>query len=105
MILAKITFGPSRPQEAERLQDLAESYLAALLHARQLCGEEYFLAWTKGCLNAHVLLAGRGARQLRYHSSWGQRAESNWILRCAQNDKTLNQNSRSYASFVGEGLR
>jgi predicted nucleic acid-binding Zn ribbon protein len=71
VIVAHVTFGV-RSKNAEEQSDLAESYLASLLHAGQLCGE-YFLTWTKGRLNAHVLLAGPGAFELRHHSIWGKK--------------------------------
>ncbi len=72
MFLAKITFGRGNRAASDKLEDLAHSYLAALLRVGQLCGRDYFLAWHKGVLSAHVLLAGRDACQLRYHSKWGQ---------------------------------
>ncbi len=71
MILANVIFGPRKKGEIDQLEDAVERYLGALLQAGQLCGD-YFLAWTKGLLNAHVLLAGRGASELRYHSKWGK---------------------------------
>jgi predicted nucleic acid-binding Zn ribbon protein len=73
MILANVAFGSSsRTGPKDQLEDVAESYLATLLHSGQLCGE-YFVTWTRGVLNAHVLLAGPHAHDLRYHSDWGKR--------------------------------
>jgi predicted nucleic acid-binding Zn ribbon protein len=71
MILANVIFGPRRQAPRERLEDIAEGYVCSLFHSGQLCGE-YFLTWTKGILNAHVALAGRGAWALRYHSPYGR---------------------------------
>jgi predicted nucleic acid-binding Zn ribbon protein len=72
MILANITFGARRKMATDRLEDVAESYFGALFHSGQLCGE-YLLAWTRGRLNAHVLLASRGATEPRYHSRYGKK--------------------------------
>ena len=71
MILAHVTFGPRGRNEPGPLKDAAEAYLASLLRSGQICGE-YYVAWTKGRLNARVMLAGRGAFQLRYHSPFGK---------------------------------
>ncbi len=70
MILANVIFGSRRRNEPDQLKDVAESYLAALLHSGQICGE-YFLTWTKGRLNAHVMLASRAATEPRHHSRYG----------------------------------
>lgn len=72
MILANVTFSTRRQSATYELEDVAESYLGALFHSGQLCGE-YFLTWTRGRLNAHVLLAGRAAAQRRYHSRRGKK--------------------------------
>jgi predicted nucleic acid-binding Zn ribbon protein len=72
MILANVTFGARRQNEPDPLEDAAESYLSSLFHSGQLCGER-FLTWTNGLLNAHVLLAGPGAWELRYHSRYGKK--------------------------------
>jgi hypothetical protein len=72
MILANVIFGSRRRNEPDQLEDVAESYLGALFHSGQLCGE-YFLTWTRGRLNAHVLLAGRAATEPRYHSRYGKK--------------------------------
>lgn len=71
MILANVAFG-SRTGPKDQWEDVAESYIATLFHSGQLCGE-YFVTWTSGVLNAHVLLAGPHAHDLRYHSDWGKR--------------------------------
>jgi predicted nucleic acid-binding Zn ribbon protein len=71
MILANVTFGNRRRGAKAASEDVAESYIAALFHSGQLCGE-YFLTWTRGLLNAHVLLAGPNAFALRHHSVWGK---------------------------------
>ncbi len=72
MILANVIFGSRRGSDPDQLEDVAESYLGAMSHSGQLCGD-YFLTWTKGRLNAHVLLAGRAATEPRYHSRYGKR--------------------------------
>lgn len=72
MILANVVFGTRRGNETDQLEDVAESYLGTLYHSGQLCGE-HFLTWTKGRLNAHVLLAGRAATELRHHSQYGKK--------------------------------
>ena len=72
MILANVIFGTRRKSEPAQLEDIAESYLGTLYHSGQLCGE-YFLTWTKGCLNAHVLLADRAATELCHHSQYGKK--------------------------------
>jgi predicted nucleic acid-binding Zn ribbon protein len=71
MILANVIFGSRRRNEPAQLADAAESYLAAMSHAGQL-SDEYFLTWTKGRLNAHVLLASAAAIKPRHHSRYGQ---------------------------------
>jgi len=72
MILANVTFGSRRGNSKAASEDLAESYLASLFHSGQLCGE-YFVTWTKGLLNAHVLLTGPHAFELRHHSVYGKK--------------------------------
>jgi predicted nucleic acid-binding Zn ribbon protein len=72
MILANVIFGTRRRNEPAQLEDVAESYLGALYHSGQLCGE-YFLTWTKRRLNAHVLLASRAAMEPRHHSQYGRK--------------------------------
>src|SRR3954464_11894436 len=72
MILANVIFGTRGRSERDQLEDIAESYLGTLYHSGQLCGE-YFLTWTRGRLNAHVLLAGRAASEPRHHSKYGKR--------------------------------
>lgn len=72
MIFTKITFKGRRQKNHDQLKDLAENYLASLLHSGQIGGGDYSLTWEKGHLNAYVLLAGRGAWMLRYHSDWGK---------------------------------
>jgi len=72
MILANVILGRRSRGARETLEDVAESYLSALFQSGQLCGE-YFVTWTKGLLNAHVLLAGPHAFDLRYHSVWGKK--------------------------------
>jgi predicted nucleic acid-binding Zn ribbon protein len=71
MILAKLTFGRRRQALPEELEDIAEWYIASLFHSGQICGE-YFVTWTKSILSAYVMLAGRGACALRYHSPNGR---------------------------------
>lgn len=71
MLSAKIQFGSQPGLPKDELEDLAETYLAAMFHTGQLCGE-YFLTWIEGFLHAHVLLACSQARQPRYHSVWGR---------------------------------
>ncbi len=71
MILANITFGSRRRNDKDHLENVASGYLSSLLRSGQIC-DQYFLTWTKGLLNAHVLLAGRGGWELRYHSKYGR---------------------------------
>ncbi len=78
MILANVIFGRSRGRAKGTLEDVAESYISALLHSGQLCGE-YFVTWTKGLLNAHVLLSGPNAFAVRYHSVYGKRELENVV--------------------------
>lgn len=72
MILANVIFGSRRRNDPDQLEDVAESYLGAMFHSGQLCGE-YFLAWTGGRLNAHVLLASLAATEPRHHSRYGKK--------------------------------
>lgn len=67
MILANVIFGTRRGAERETLEDIAESYLGTLAQLGHLCGP-YFLTWTKGRLNAHVLLAAPAALETRRHT-------------------------------------
>jgi predicted nucleic acid-binding Zn ribbon protein len=78
MILANVIFGPNRHAPKDELEDAAERYLGSLYHTGQLCGE-HFLAWTKGILNAHVILAGRDATKPRFHSRVGKRELRNVV--------------------------
>jgi predicted nucleic acid-binding Zn ribbon protein len=71
MILTELNFGCGRSLEKGELEDIAETYIASLFHAGQLCGE-YFLTWIKGHLICHVLMAGLCADKTRYHSDWGK---------------------------------
>lgn len=71
MNLANVIFGARHRKEPTELEDVADSYLASLLHSGQICGE-YFLTWTRGRLNAHVLIAGPGASEPRHHSKYGK---------------------------------
>ena len=71
MILIELNFGRGRSLEKEELEDIAESYIASLLHFGQLCGE-YFMTWIKGQLTCHSLMAGLGADKMRFHSSWSK---------------------------------
>jgi predicted nucleic acid-binding Zn ribbon protein len=72
MILANIIFGTRRQNDPDQLENVAESYLGALFHNGQLCGER-FLTWTRGRLNAHVLLASRAATEPHHHSRYGKK--------------------------------
>jgi predicted nucleic acid-binding Zn ribbon protein len=71
MILVEIHFGKSHVLEKSELEDIAESYIASLFHAGQLCGE-YFLTWINGELTCQTLMSGLGADKLRYHSHWAK---------------------------------
>lgn len=71
MILANVIFGTRRGGERETLEDLAESYLGTLAQLGHLCGP-WFLTWTKGRLNAHVLLASPAAFETRHHTKRGE---------------------------------
>lgn len=68
MILANVIFGTRRDREREMLEDIAESYLGTLAQLGHLCGP-WFLTWTKGRLNAHVLLAAPAAFETRHHTN------------------------------------
>jgi len=72
MIHANVIFGRRRQDTKEQLEEIVEGYLSCLFKSGQLCGE-YFITWTKGLLNAHVLLAGRTAFELRHHSQYGKK--------------------------------
>lgn len=72
MILANITFGTKGQNDSSKLEDLAESYLATLFGSGQLLHGDSYLTWTKGRLNSHVILAGREACEMRYHSKYGK---------------------------------
>jgi predicted nucleic acid-binding Zn ribbon protein len=72
MILANVTFGSLRGKPREELEDAVESYLTAMFKGGQICGER-FLTWTKGKLNAHVLLPAPEALNLRSHTAWGKK--------------------------------
>src|SRR5258705_13602204 len=71
MILVEINFGRGNSLEEEELEDIAESYIASLLHYGQLCGE-YFLTWIKGQLICHALMAGLGADKPRFQLDWNR---------------------------------
>ncbi|MHC4444339.1 MAG: DUF2310 family Zn-ribbon-containing protein [Planctomycetota bacterium] len=71
MILFNVKFGKLSNENKSEAVDLAEGYMATLLHSGQACGE-YYLTWIKGVLNAHVMLSGRNAFATRYHSAWGK---------------------------------
>jgi predicted nucleic acid-binding Zn ribbon protein len=71
MILANITSGSTRGSTKEQLEDVVECYLASLFKGGQICGER-LLAWQKGMLIAHVLLAAPKAMDLKYHTAWGK---------------------------------
>lgn len=72
MILANVTFGSLRGKPREELEDAVETYLSSLFKGGQICGER-FLTWTKGKVNAHVLLAAPEAMGLKFHSAWGRK--------------------------------
>ncbi|RYD20625.1 MAG: nucleic acid-binding protein [Verrucomicrobiaceae bacterium] len=72
MILANITFGTLRGRNRDELEDAVETYLALLSKGGQICGER-FLTWTKGRLNAHVLLAAPQAMSQKSHTEWGRK--------------------------------
>lgn len=71
MILANVIFGTGRGAERETLEDLAESYLGTLAQLGHLCGP-WFLTWTNGRLNAHILLAAAAALEPRHHTKRGK---------------------------------
>ncbi|MGI8966919.1 MAG: DUF2310 family Zn-ribbon-containing protein [Limisphaerales bacterium] len=71
MILVEIIFGSGGSLLHSESEDIAETYIASLFHAGQLCGE-YFLTWIKGELICHTLMAGVGADKMRFHSDWGK---------------------------------
>lgn len=71
MILAEINFGPGSPDDKNGSEELAQSYLAALSHSGHFCGE-CLLAWIKGSLTCHVMIAGVGAAQKKHLSKWGR---------------------------------
>lgn len=72
MVLANITFGNLGQNKRDELEDAAEAYLASLFKGGQICGER-FLSWSKGRLNAHVLLAAPNAMKPRFHSARGKK--------------------------------
>jgi predicted nucleic acid-binding Zn ribbon protein len=68
MYLSRITFG-SCGSDASKTE-IAEDYLAALLHSGQILGD-YLLAPCKGALVAYTHVARPNALAKRWHSQWG----------------------------------
>jgi predicted nucleic acid-binding Zn ribbon protein len=70
MILHELTFGNIDKKNREDGEDVAQSYIATLLHNGQACGE-YFIVVREGNLIAYVNLQGIRAQSLKYHSKYG----------------------------------
>ncbi len=71
MFLSKITFGNSGNSRDEKSRsDIAEDYLAKLLHNGQIYGD-YLFAPCKGKLVAYTHIARPGALAKKHHSQWG----------------------------------
>jgi predicted nucleic acid-binding Zn ribbon protein len=71
MYLSRITIGKCSSNPRERPQpDVAEEYLAALLHNGQVLGD-YLLAPCEGTLVAYTHVARPNALAKRWHSQWG----------------------------------
>lgn len=73
MIHTTINFGCAVPGQKAELEDAAETYIAALLHGGQLCGE-YMLTWISGKLICDTLASGLGASRMRFHSPWARKS-------------------------------
>ena len=74
-VLAKIVFVAAAGKDRADLDDLALSYLAALLHGGQICGE-YFYAWSAGQLVAYAHVPRPQSWATRFHSQWSASALS-----------------------------
>ena len=71
MYLAKITFGDCRDSQIDGTKsNIAEDYLAALLHNGQIYGD-YLFAPCNGTLVAYTHIARLSVLAKRYHSQWG----------------------------------
>ena len=70
LIQVEINFGRGLGDDRKVLEDLAETYLAALLHAGQLCGDT-IRTWIDLDLVVTAKMAGLGAQRKASHSSWG----------------------------------
>jgi predicted nucleic acid-binding Zn ribbon protein len=71
MYLSQITFGKHTDNRCDESQrDVAEEYLATLLHNGQMLGD-YLLAPCNGILVAYARVARPDALAKRHHSKWG----------------------------------
>jgi predicted nucleic acid-binding Zn ribbon protein len=70
LIQVKINFGRGNGDDREALEDLAETYLGALHHAGQLCGDN-IRTWIDSEFVVTAMMAGLGAKKKSSHSSWG----------------------------------
>jgi len=72
MYLATVNFGKAKSgQDRAEIEDVAESYLVALLRNGQLCAD-YTFGWVRGSLNAYVYLSRPNASDKRFSSEWGK---------------------------------
>ena len=70
MILYKLTFGPVTRPNRDAGEDVADGYIAALLHNGQVCGQ-YLFAVQGGALCAYFNVPGVRAHARKNHSVWG----------------------------------
>ena len=70
LIQVEINFRRGIGDDREALEDVAETYLAALAHAGQLCGDT-IRTWIDSEFVVTALMAGLGAEKKANHSSWG----------------------------------
>ncbi|MGJ8638626.1 MAG: DUF2310 family Zn-ribbon-containing protein [Opitutaceae bacterium] len=70
MILHKVTFGKITAETRDQAEDIAESYIAVLLHNGQACGE-YFTVVHNAALCCYVHLQGSHALETKNHCKYG----------------------------------
>ena len=75
MILYKLVFGAIRNVKREEATDFIESYISALMHNGQACGE-YVTVLQENKLCAYVTMQGVKANTMKAHSKWGKK----WLI-------------------------
>ena len=71
MILHKLIFGKIEDSKREEAEDCVESYISALYHNGQACGE-YFTVLQNGKICAYLNLPGKEALLDKYHCEYGR---------------------------------